>query len=206
MILKKDLKCKWINRERGESTLQNQLIPHEQEYHHHLMQKYKEITVNYEELKSNAGKVFHDNIHNEIYKEKLGLFVDDISVNEEYQELFSKYEFDKKKAITQYIKLGNFNEKKVEKLFSVRLRGLKRKTENLNADNIGTALNTIKDFYNDLFLDVERNRYHLKDGNKTLWVNIFNQRDEVTEHYRLKNHLPTLDENNVEYQINIKHK
>lgn len=127
-----------------------------QEYNHKLSKKYKELCNNYIKLKEKAEDLYQDNITNELYKDKLEYGIDDTVIKDTY---FQKYVTDKKKGIENLLKNEVYlYEEKISKTFDVRKRMLNRRLENLELDNIGTTLNVLREFYNDIYIDIERNR------------------------------------------------
>jgi len=134
-------------------------IEHVQEYNHHLSQRYKALCVNYEKLRSEVDKLYKDNLANDIYGDKLLNHVDDIFVNELSKEIFRKYEVNKKDVIKR--NLGSYyylNESTIAKVFEVRERMLNKKINSLTLNNIGTSMNILREFYNDVQIDIERNK------------------------------------------------
>lgn len=127
-----------------------------QEYNHELSKQYKELCNNYVSLKEKVEVLYQDNISNELYSEKLEYGIDDTVIKDTY---FQKYITDKKKGIENLLKNEVYlYEKKISKTFDVRKRILDRRLNNLELDNIGTTLNVLREFYNDIYIDIERNR------------------------------------------------
>ncbi len=173
MIVKRNLICTKKVEQGSELSMHRIELIDQQMYQHNLMHKYNEINKEYNILKTKTKKVYDENVLKKEYYYKLKYNVDDISINKEDEELYIQYENDKNNAIRNYLFTGNFNERKVEKLFNVRLKSLKRKSEKVNVNNIGTILNAINDFKHDLFMDIDRNKHNIKEHNNQvspLWI------------------------------------
>lgn len=134
-------------------------IEHVQEYNHHLSQKYKALCGNYNKLRSEVDKLYKDNLCNDVYEDKLLNHVDDISVNAFSKEIFRKYEVSKKEVIKRHLDSYYYlNENTISKIFDVREKMLNKKIDSLTLNNIGTSMNILREFYNDVQIDIERNK------------------------------------------------
>ncbi|MYL56219.1 hypothetical protein GLW20_01710 [Virgibacillus halodenitrificans] len=136
-----------------------------QEYYHEVAESYKELRKEYINYKDKASIIYEENIGINEYNEKLSLHVDDIAINDNYQTFYSKYETDKDKAILSFIRnRAFFDENKINKLFKLRKTILHKKINDMTVDNIGTNLNQIREFYQDVYRDIERNKLEMKEG------------------------------------------
>lgn len=93
--------------------------------------------------------------HNFFYSNNLDELMYDTLAIDNTKE-FTKYKRDTSLKIIELTQ-NLLNEEKVLKLFKVRERLLDRYIENFNVDKIGTILNILREFWNDILIDLKRN-------------------------------------------------
>ncbi|MBE1557090.1 hypothetical protein [Sporosarcina limicola] len=136
-----------------------------QEYNHSLIQNYNALCEDYNELKSEVQKLYIEGLDSSKYTHKLLNHIDNIAIDEESKSYYSKYEISKNKIIKSHLNKSYCLNNNIDRLFDARKKMLTRRLKTLNIDSIGTTLNIIREFYNDVYIDVERNKIDIIDNN-----------------------------------------
>lgn len=130
-----------------------------QEYNHQLSNKFKELNETYSTLKNDTRKLYDENINNKLHEKKLNYYVDTVALDIDGENYFRSYETEKEVAIKNLLQNDYYlNQDNILKTFNIRKKILNKRIEQLNMDNIGTTLNVLREFYNDIHLDVKRNK------------------------------------------------
>lgn len=149
----------WFFMKRRIHMFHNGAISVVQEYNHGLIQQYEELSSNYDQLKLSVEALYEKGVQSRDYSEKLTNYVDTIVIDKSNNREYIEYELDKKNIVSSQVKDHyNYNIEKLEKVLLVRNNMLKKRLEALDLDNIGTALNMLRDLYHKVSIDFERNR------------------------------------------------
>ncbi|KAA0958269.1 hypothetical protein FQ085_00725 [Planococcus sp. ANT_H30] len=166
----------------------------EQRYNQLLMVDYKELVKSFEVLKSSAKKMYDVGI-----EEKWNHIdeLDDISItiNSKENHIFIKYNTSKRKQIDIKLQQNqSLKEEKIKKLFEIKSKRIKRHLDCLGENSLGTTLNLLEEFYNNVYKDIERNS--IKASEFELSFNRIST-------YKLNTEILKFDDN-TEKKINIK--
>lgn len=112
---------------------------------------YKELVQEYFSLKNEAEEIFNYTANNtKLY--------DELVFSKHPDTFFVKYKKDKKRQILSKLSASyNLKEENIIKLFNIKKKKFIRHKEYLSEDTLGTVINMLSEFYENVYRDLERN-------------------------------------------------
>lgn len=157
--------------------------------YHSLKEIYEEIQLKLKELSEKNPDLYNE--------------IEDLSIEEEFNFVINGNEFeisnfDKKEFIEEMLCEYHFlKSDSLSKLFKVRKRMLDKRNDKLTSENYRTALSMTSEFYNDIYIDILKNKLTFIEKDKNGFKNKSNYNSIGLELY--KKNQPT---GNYEYFFN----
>lgn len=165
-------------------------IPYITEYEHSLNKKYKELKACYIDTKKKANEIFDRNLENPLYCEKLKYKIDVSVLNFGKSNEFFYYETDCEKRIERSLNQSYLLDKTtLLEIFDVRKEIMNFNNSELSVSNLGTVLNDLREFFEDIEIDIERNKIIKKQPTRSITS------DNLTLNYTEINHIDSFISN-----------
>lgn len=144
-------------------------IPHIFEFQDVLNQKYKELKKDYVIAKNKADLIFRRNLENPLHNHKLLHHIDISVLDTANSNFFKQYEVDIESRIERMLqKKYLLDQDTLINLFEIRKEMMDFNINEITIENIGSILNDLREFMEDIEVDIERNRI-FKINDKEDW-------------------------------------
>lgn len=156
-----------------------------------VKESYEALKLSYKELKEQVEKLLEDNKNNKAYKIKMDHGIDKSILVKGTRYAYTNYEVQVEKRIENKLEKFHFlDQKNLTEVMELRKELLEFNKEISEMDTVGTILNYLREFYNDVELDIEQNRIIddslFKENEKGTSFIIKSEDDLYNENYFIK--------------------
>lgn len=124
-----------------------------------VKESYGALKLSYKDLKKQVEKLLENNKDNEAYKRKMDHGIDKTIFVKGTKYAYANYEVQVEKRIENKLEKFHFlDQKNLTEVMELRKELLEFNKEITEMDTVGTVLNYLREFYNDVELDIEQNR------------------------------------------------